>query len=265
MKDIPTVELLRGFGATLSELRRRGICRSENIPTGDLAEYLVCKALKLQQTPNSEKGFDAIDAAGMRYQIKGRRITSWNSSTQLSAVRELDSSPFDWLVAVLFDEEFQVTAAYQISHSACLEVARYVERTNSFTILVNPPFIKHTDTVDLTEAVIEAYKEQGSSQRKTIVQPKLEPDCLTVSQSAEFREFLEARGIRSASRYLLFLNQVADKSGVKISPLTLSSESDVDHLTQLIVMTGLAPKSVANYRSVMRQYVQFVTGGATKK
>ena len=94
MDEIHTTELLRNLGDILAELRRRGICRSENLPTGDLAEYLACKALGLSLAEKSAKGFDATDLDGLRYQVKGRRITQWNPSTQLSAIRELDASPF---------------------------------------------------------------------------------------------------------------------------------------------------------------------------
>jgi len=46
--------LLQGHVAIADELRRRGITRSHNSPTGDLAEYLFCRAYDWQQAPNSE-------------------------------------------------------------------------------------------------------------------------------------------------------------------------------------------------------------------
>lgn len=157
LESLPTNELLRNFAAILAELRRREICRSENIPTGDLAEYLVCKALGLSMAPKSAKGFDALSADGQRFQIKGRRITRWNPSLQLSAIRDLKKAPFDFVVAVLFDEEFQVISAHQFSLDACQERARFVARTNSHTIFANASLISHPDTVDLTDKVSRAF------------------------------------------------------------------------------------------------------------
>jgi len=167
MEEVPTNKLLQDFGAILVELRRRGICRSENIPTGDLAEYLACKALGLTIEAKSAKGFDAVDAVGARYQIKGRRITPWNSSTQLSAVRDLPSGPFDFLIVVLFDQEFQLTAAYRFSYAACQQAARFVDRTNSYTLFANSSLITHPDTLDLTSEIRRAYENPEAEQVET--------------------------------------------------------------------------------------------------
>jgi hypothetical protein len=164
MEEIPTSKLLQDFGGILVELRRRGICRSENIPTGDLAEYLACKALGLTIAAKSAKGFDALDSAGARYQIKGRRITPWNPSMQLSAVRDLPSGPFDFLIAVLFDQEFRLTGAYRFSLDVCQGSARFVERTNSYTLFANNSLIAHPSTLDLTSVFQRAYENPEAEQ-----------------------------------------------------------------------------------------------------
>ncbi|WP_246763593.1 hypothetical protein [Rhizobium sp. 007] len=69
-----TAELLTMHAAIMEELRGRNVLRSANNPTGDLAEYLFCAAFGWQQAANSVKGYDALDGAGIRYQVKGRRI-----------------------------------------------------------------------------------------------------------------------------------------------------------------------------------------------
>jgi hypothetical protein len=166
MEEVPTNKLLQDFGAILVELRRRGICRSENIPTGDLAEYLACKALGLTIAAKSAKGFDAVDSAGARYQIKGRRITPYNPSTQLSAIRDLPGGPFDFLIAVLFDQEFRLTAAYRFSFAACQRAARFVDRTNSYTLFANSSLIMHPDTLDLTSEIRRTYENPEAEVEK---------------------------------------------------------------------------------------------------
>ena len=65
-------ELLALHAALLEELRARGVLRSENNPTGDLAEYLFCSAYGWQRYSNSEKALDATGEDGTRYQIKGQ-------------------------------------------------------------------------------------------------------------------------------------------------------------------------------------------------
>jgi hypothetical protein len=50
---------------------------------------------------NSAAGHDATDGADTRYQVKGRRLTRHNASRQMSAIRNLDQTPFDQLAGVL--------------------------------------------------------------------------------------------------------------------------------------------------------------------
>jgi hypothetical protein len=52
-----------------------------------------------------------MDDAGVRYQIKGRRLTRHDASRQMSAIRNLDKTPFDQLAGVLVDDAFQIIRA----------------------------------------------------------------------------------------------------------------------------------------------------------
>ena len=90
LKDVSLQDLLGLHAGVIEELRRRGVSRSANNSTGSLAEFLFCRAFFWQQASNSEKGFDASDGDGKRYQIKGRRLHRRNKSRQLSAIRDLD-------------------------------------------------------------------------------------------------------------------------------------------------------------------------------
>src|SRR5664280_580678 len=100
---------LLALHATLGDERRaRGITRSANNPAGDLAEYLFCKAFGWNQAGNSHANVDAVGSDGTRYQIKGRRMTRFNSSRQLSAIRDLAGGHFDFLAGVLFNEDYSV-------------------------------------------------------------------------------------------------------------------------------------------------------------
>jgi hypothetical protein len=118
------------------ELRSRGITRSSNNPTGDLAEYLFCKAFDWTQAGNSNRSIDAVDSSGIRYQIKGRRITRFNNSRQLSAIRALAGAHFDFLAGILFNEDYTVMKAALIPHSVALERATFVEYTNSHKFML---------------------------------------------------------------------------------------------------------------------------------
>lgn len=129
-------ELLKLHSAVAEELRKRGITRSSNNPTGDLAEYIFCKAFDWSQVPNSNANVDAIAADGVRYQIKGRRVTRYNQSRQLSAIRDFEEDHFDFLAGVIFAEDYTVLRAAIIPRSAVLNRAVFVPRTNSHKFIL---------------------------------------------------------------------------------------------------------------------------------
>lgn len=92
-------ELLATHSAVLDELKRQEVIRSKNNPTGDYAEWLIQEKLGLKLTETSAKGYDATDSNGLRYQIKARRVTHDNRSTQLGVIRNLKSADFHFLIA----------------------------------------------------------------------------------------------------------------------------------------------------------------------
>jgi hypothetical protein len=79
---------------------------------------------------------DATDVAEVRYQIKGRRLTPHNNSRQLGALRELPAQGFDVLAAVLFQEDYRILRAALIPHARVVDLAKRVERTNSWRFLL---------------------------------------------------------------------------------------------------------------------------------
>ena len=136
LSDLPPAKLLALHAQVADELRKRGISRSANNPTGDLAEYLFCKAFGWKQADNSQANIDAVGSDGTRFQIKGRRIARYNNSRQLSAIRDLGGSHFDFLAGVLFNEDYSIMRAALIPHGVTLEKATFVERTNSHRFLL---------------------------------------------------------------------------------------------------------------------------------
>jgi len=148
--SMSTAEILKCHVDLMEELRNRDILRSANNPTGDLAEYLFCRAFGWEQAANSKAGYDATDDAGIRYQIKGRRVHRRNSSRQLSALRKLTANPFDVLAAVLFDDDYNVTRAALIPHQFVASQARYREHTNSHLFLLRDTVWNEKTVIDVT-------------------------------------------------------------------------------------------------------------------
>jgi hypothetical protein len=109
--DLPILtppQLLVLHSEVADELRRRGVTRSSNNPTRDLAEYLFHKAFGWTQADNSQANVDAI---GYTMADQGRRITRFNKSRQPSAMRDMAGSRFDYLAGVLFREDYTVKRA----------------------------------------------------------------------------------------------------------------------------------------------------------
>ena len=153
-------ELLTLYSRTMEQLREREIVRSGNNPVADYCESLVVKALNLTRKERSNKGCDAVDdAARKRYEIKCRRITKYNPSTLLSPFRDLDSCHFDYLVGVLFDEDFTVTRACRVPHKVVLDSAVYREHVHGWLLHLNPRLWDKPGVRDITSELTKTQNE----------------------------------------------------------------------------------------------------------
>jgi hypothetical protein len=152
---LPSIDLLRLHARIGDKLRDRNVTRSANNPTGDLAEFLFCKAFNWLQENNSKANVDAIGNDGTRYQIKGRRINRHNASRQLSAIRDLTGGHFDYLAAVLFTEDYSILRAAVIPRDVIVERSTFVARTNSHRFLLRDDVWNIDGVKDVTAALRE--------------------------------------------------------------------------------------------------------------
>lgn len=123
-------EIAKTWARCMRMLRVRDLVRTANTPMGDYAERICCDRFKLERKGFAEKSIDAVDAKGIRYQIKGRRLTPENRSRQLSPIRDIEKNPFDVLLAVFFNEDLDVQEIWSIPCEVVKE-ASFVARTNS--------------------------------------------------------------------------------------------------------------------------------------
>lgn len=151
LSQLTPKDLLSLHARITEELRTRGITRSANNPTGDLAEYLFCKAFVWTQTGKSHANLDALGHDGIRYQIKGRRITRHNPSRQLSAIRDLEGRHFAYLAGVLFSEDYGILRAAIIPHAVVVSRAAFVARTNSHKFLLHDEVWEARGVRDVTD------------------------------------------------------------------------------------------------------------------
>ena len=155
MKDLhqmSEIELIQTHGAVIDELLRRGVVETRNNPIGNYTEWLVCRRLGLTKAAKNEKGFDATDADGVRYQIKGRRDEA--TSVQFSAIRNLDRQDFDMVVAVAFNGDYSVRLAVVIPHDIVPEFARYQQHTNAHNLVLTDSVLHHDGIVDIRQLLV---------------------------------------------------------------------------------------------------------------
>ena len=134
LTSLSDLELLSLHSEILTQLRSRGVIRTKNNPVGDYAEWLVSKALGMTLLSNSSAGADAIDTDGKKVQIKARRVTSDNPSRQLSALRNYEAADFDYLIAVIFDETYNILDAYKIPQELIRDYARHSDHVNAHIV-----------------------------------------------------------------------------------------------------------------------------------
>ena len=150
LSELTIAELLATHSAVMDELQHRKVIRSKNNPTGDYGEWLVSTRLGLSLETNSAKGFDATDSQGMRYQIKSRRVTPANKSTQLGVIRNLEGKDFDFLLAVIFDENWQVLYAAKIPHQTVFSLATFRSHVNGHTMHLRPVMFENQSVEDVS-------------------------------------------------------------------------------------------------------------------
>ena len=117
-KERYALELMREYGAIKALLNDYGICKTEREPTGDYAEWLVATKMGLQQANNPvQRGYDLEDhESGKTYQVKARRIIK--SHPYKISISHYQKYHFDYLVILLFNEDFTVKKAYQYTYDS---------------------------------------------------------------------------------------------------------------------------------------------------
>jgi hypothetical protein len=144
-------QLLQLHADIIAELIEREVVRTKNPPIGDYTEWLVAQKLGLSLSRNSTAGYDATDATGgTRYQIKSRHVHPVNPSRQLSVIRNLGAQKFDYLIAVIFDHDFNVQLAVKIPHGVIAEYASYRAHDNGHVLHIRGPILADTRIEDLT-------------------------------------------------------------------------------------------------------------------
>lgn len=133
----------------------RGVVRTRNNPVGDYTEWLVARALGLTLSANAASGHDAMDADGLRFQIKGRRISRTNQSRQLGVIRNYAQGEFDYLAGVIFDENYQVIEALLVPHAVVSEYAGYRQHVNGHVLQLKGAITRDPRVQSIRDVLIQ--------------------------------------------------------------------------------------------------------------
>jgi hypothetical protein len=138
------------YRAILSELKSRGVIRTENAPVGDYAEYLVATALGGQLAPNSEKSWDVLGSDGEKLQVKARVVSDPAEPGQLQ-LSPFRSFGFDSAVIVLLSAtDYAVSRASKVPRYVVESSAIYRQHVNGKVLFARPEIMGHPDVTDLT-------------------------------------------------------------------------------------------------------------------
>jgi hypothetical protein len=155
-EDRTVGQLLAEYGGILDELRRREIVRTTNNPLSDYAELLFCSAFNWTRASKSSSGHDATDTQGVRYQIKGRRLAPLNASRQMSAIRNLEKTPFDHLAGLLVDKSLRVIRAAIVPIDIVRAQSKHQAHTNSWRFLLRDEIWNLSGVRDVTHELTAA-------------------------------------------------------------------------------------------------------------
>ena len=86
-----------------------------------------------------------------------------------------------------------------------------------------------------------------------------------VEHILKYQSFIKSKGVGandkvadSVKSYVSYLESVSRHLNITISPRTLSSEIDIENISKKLKRKKIAEKSIKNYSSAMRQYINMV-------
>jgi len=159
------------YRAILSELKSRGVIRTENAPVGDYAEYLVATALGGKLATNSEKSWDVLANDREKLQVKARVVSDPAEPGQLQ-LSPFRSFAFDSAVIVLLSAtDYTVSRASKVPRHVVESSAIYRQHVNGKVLFARPEIMGHPDATDLTQTLRAAQISREAARHNSNEQP----------------------------------------------------------------------------------------------
>lgn len=113
MSDKEIKKLLNKYTHIIEKLKKAKVVRTGKV-VADYGEYMVSKKLNLKLANSSvNKGYDAVDARGNKYEVKTRKATAWNKPT-IFPVNPDQLSTTKFLIYVEFDNKWNLVRLLKI-------------------------------------------------------------------------------------------------------------------------------------------------------
>lgn len=114
MKNKEINQLLKKYTGIIEQLQKAGVIRSSKV-VSDYGEYISSKKLNLELMKSSiNKGYDAVDKEGKKYEIKSRKSTSYNKATIIPVPNNEQMKIADFLVFIRFNNDWDIDAFLRI-------------------------------------------------------------------------------------------------------------------------------------------------------
>lgn len=133
-----------------------GVTRNGFELVGQLAELLVARAFDGTQASAAQAGYDVVTPGGRTIQVKARLGAPGATGKQVF-IRGFGpgSRPFDELVYLQFDPDYEVRWAVRFPIEVVQQLAAYVPHTNSWRLLMSAKLLALGE--DVSPAIRAAY------------------------------------------------------------------------------------------------------------
>ena len=111
---------------------------------------LFCEAFGWQPTLPARPGFDATATDGTRYCVRGCRVSAFDTSGRLSAIRGLSDARFDALAFALLDANDQVLRAAILPAQLIPEFATFDRPRNAHIVHISETAVDDARVRDVT-------------------------------------------------------------------------------------------------------------------
>ncbi|WDV44053.1 hypothetical protein PV797_10985 [Clostridiaceae bacterium M8S5] len=115
LSELTELELMILNRDIVKELNKRNVVKTRNKPIAGYARWLIKNTFGFKQTVNPNEKYDFLDKDNNKYLVRSRQIIG-NKNLPFGIIRNLDDRNFDYLITVVFDEDFNIMESYKISY-----------------------------------------------------------------------------------------------------------------------------------------------------